>query len=352
MGWQAISYIRSCRNHLCQSKGVVYNTGAEEKPKCPTCKCKLKPIRNGAAYTGAVVEYNAEGASVSSITPTDNSKLLPPSTLTNHEMSWAAPTGWTCTCGKTFTVYLDKELHLDVNIPGRRRHITHRTTQMGITYWECWCGECFETLGEAGAHDQPMDGKPDPKPAGIASYGPQYHQPSEPVKSTDWSCTDAHTEGCPLPQVSPKLHIPMLMYATWQWLAMRFSTEWIAYLIGKYVDSGEEIGWHVESMYFPKQSAQAAHVQAEDGEIKEGVIGDVHSHVRMGAFFSGEDKAHMNHDVHIVINAKGDMDTSIRTKLECGRFSRTKGSVLFNADPSIQVHSTTLAEILKSRLQR
>ena len=346
----ADTHLRACRNHKCALVNQLIDVGTIDRAYCAVCTSKLKPLRSRRTYIEPAIPYEPP---VSNITPTDNTKLLPSSKQTIpptdnkvHEMSWdKEKSQWDCSCGLFFTVYLDKELHLDKNIPGRRRHFTHKKTEYGQTFWECWCGMCFDLASQASDHDQPMNGTPDPKPSGIAAYG----TPHKPTTSTDWHCEESHVTGCPLPTASPKLHIPSNLYMSWKWLAMRFNTEWIAYLLGRYVAEGDDVGWWIEGMYFPHQSAQAAHVEAAPGEIKPGVIGDVHSHVRMGAFFSAEDKAHMNHDVHVVINANGDMETSIRAKLECSRFTRVKGSILFTADPETQTYAQTLSDLLKER---
>jgi proteasome lid subunit RPN8/RPN11 len=148
--------------------------------------------------------------------------------------------------------------------------------------------------------------------------------------SDTFTCDSGEVKGCPISaKTKPQLKIPFDMYCQWVWLALRFSTEWIAYLKGTQADNGD---WTLTEMYFPKQRANAAHVDAEDNEILEGTIGSVHSHVGMSAFFSTEDEKHFNHNVEIVVNRKGELATAIRRPLECSRFYRAEANVLFTSN--------------------
>jgi proteasome lid subunit RPN8/RPN11 len=115
------------------------------------------------------------------------------------------------------------------------------------------------------------------------------------------------------------------MWDSWINLTKKFDTEWIAYLVGTKKNERE---WEVTDMYFPKQTATAVHVEAEQGEIREGTVAAVHSHVGMGVFFSKEDTDHANHDVEVVINRDSKYKMSVRVKLECGRFARVEGELL------------------------
>lgn len=139
----------------------------------------------------------------------------------------------------------------------------------------------------------------------------------------DGGCVDGV---CPVEKEAntPTLIISREMWESWINLARVFDTEWIAYLIGKKTGERE---WEVTDMYFPKQEATSVHVSAEQGEIREGTVAAVHSHVSMGVFFSKEDTAHANHDVEVVINRDAKYKMSVRVKLECGRFARVDGNL-------------------------
>ena len=170
--------------------------------------------------------------------------------------------------------------------------------------------------------------------------------PRPVTPSDEFVCSTPDVEGCPLQKNSGNslIEIPNNMYQTWVWLAKAIKTEWIAYLKGTQ-DATTKV-WTITEMYFPKQRANGGHVDAEDGQIVEGTIGSVHSHVAMGAFFSAEDKAHFNHPVEIVVNNKGDLAMCVRLTLDCGRFTRVStGAVLIGNDEQ----QATLAD-LRSKL--
>jgi len=148
------------------------------------------------------------------------------------------------------------------------------------------------------------------------------------VKKADdvFRCPDDLTT-CPI-AAKAKVYIPIEMFNKWIFLAGQLSTEWIAYLKGN-VKEGTESTYVIEEMYFPKQKAGGAHVEAEDGEIQEGTIAAVHSHVGMNVFFSEEDKRHFNHNIELVVNNKGEIKAMGRTKLECGRYHRGEADMVF-----------------------
>ena len=135
-------------------------------------------------------------------------------------------------------------------------------------------------------------------------------------------------KGCPIAPKA-KVFVDIDMFNKWIFLAGRFDTEWIAYLKG-HEKEGEENTFVITEMYFPKQKASGAHVDAEDGQIQEGTIAAVHSHVAMNVFWSGEDEAHFNHTIEFVVNRRGEIKAMARTKLECGRFHRGDADVFFS----------------------
>lgn len=139
---------------------------------------------------------------------------------------------------------------------------------------------------------------------------------------------------CP---VAPKasVEITIEMFNQWTYLARRFSTEWIAYLLGERsaTDPNKVI---ISGMYFPKQKANGGHCSAEDREILPGTIGAVHSHVGMNVFFSNEDVAHFNHDIELVVNNRGEIRANGRTRLDCGRYHRAEARVILSGTDEMQ----------------
>jgi hypothetical protein len=162
-------------------------------------------------------------------------------------------------------------------------------------------------------------------------------------KPSDTFTCAGDIKGCPMMTSMENEHlvrIPHDMYQNWIWLCLRFDTEWIAYLKGTQ-DPTTKV-WSITEMYFPKQKANSSHVDAADGEVQEGTIGSVHSHVSMGAFFSTEDENHFNHPVEMVINREGKMAICVRLPLECGRFSRVKTKCLLIGNDTCQALATDL----------
>lgn len=147
-----------------------------------------------------------------------------------------------------------------------------------------------------------------------------------PPKNDTFEC-EPDIKGCPIvDSAKPTVEMPHEMFLQWIHLTHAFDTEWIAYLKGRL--RPEDSVWVIESMYFPKQKANGAHVDAEDEKIEDGVIGSVHSHVGMKAFFSTEDEKHFNHTIEIVVNREAEVECCVRKQLECGRFSRVKTKVM------------------------
>ncbi len=95
------------------------------------------------------------------------------------------------------------------------------------------------------------------------------------------------------------------------------SDEWLAFLVG----SETEAGYIIKDIRIPKQVIQAAtvDVDAEDATDLSDVIGTIHSHHTMGAFFSSTDNEHIapNHPVSIVVS-KDDWMCKTKIALPCG----------------------------------
>lgn len=159
---------------------------------------------------------------------------------------------------------------------------------------------------------------------GIGEYVHDYaHQDAPANAASDTFHCPSDLSGCPIASKA-KVNIPVEMFNKWVFLARKLDTEWIAYLLGKETAENE---YEITDMYFPKQKANGVHCEAEDGEIQEGTIAAVHSHVGMKAFFSTEDERHFNHPVELVVNRSGDILGNGRTKLECGRWHRGPASI-------------------------
>lgn len=104
--------------------------------------------------------------------------------------------------------------------------------------------------------------------------------------------------------------------------------EWLAYLVG--VVDRENNKVTVEDLVIPDSqqvtTASVYNVEYGWGVLPDGkqIIGVIHSHHAMGAFFSGTDDAYINqnHDVSIVVaTAKGrEIKSQVRVKVPCGSY--------------------------------
>lgn len=150
-------------------------------------------------------------------------------------------------------------------------------------------------------------------------------QPSDTFTVPEAECKDV--ENCP---ISPKVTVlvPVNIWQTFLHLTRKFNTEWLAYLKGSQsFDDKGNMTWTITDFYFPKQKCTGAHVDVEDGQLQPDTIGDIHSHVDMGAFFSQEDKKHWNWPLHLVVNRKGEAQVAAAFTLECGRITRLNGTI-------------------------
>ena len=206
--------------------------------------------------------------------------------------------------------------------------------------WICWCGDLFPSnTGQAGQHDRIVSTMRLSKvPVGVP-YHPVQETAQQP-KNDDWMCAGGSPDisGCPLITVTmkPLILIPNEMWEKWCFWAKKFNTEWLVYLIGEEIprDADNPLGgYKLTDMYVPRQKVTGAHVTVDEEEVRTlktdhpGIIGDVHSHVNMGVFFSAEDEKHFNHPVHLVVNSRNEITSSIRITLECGKTSRTTGKL-------------------------
>lgn len=114
------------------------------------------------------------------------------------------------------------------------------------------------------------------------------------------------------------------------------SLEWLAYLVGKVDHEASTIV--VEDLVIPdKQQVTGVNVNTVEYSWNEGkaIIGVIHSHHSMGAFFSGTDDAYINqnHDVSIVVSTSPQRPVlgQVRLKAPCGDYVLCEGAnVKFN----------------------
>ncbi len=154
---------------------------------------------------------------------------------------------------------------------------------------------------------------------------------------------DIITGECPIAK-TPKVYVTTRLWNEWIALAEDYSTEWLAYLTGQFVKDDKGTRYEIRKMYFPPQIAHASHVDVDDdftGYLPN-TIGAIHSHVEMQVFFSGEDLAHSNWPVEIVVNAKGDVKVMIRHQLECGKWIKNYSEVMTVGDSANEKYIASL----------
>lgn len=102
--------------------------------------------------------------------------------------------------------------------------------------------------------------------------------------------------------------------------------EWLAYLLG------DENTRYIRDLFIPTQTASSGAVTAV-GPKPAGVIGVIHSHHNMGAFFSGTDDAYINqnNDISIVIAHNG-IKSQVRWTTPCGYKVVCNGNVIIESE--------------------
>ena len=105
-------------------------------------------------------------------------------------------------------------------------------------------------------------------------------------------------------------------------LMAHFNVEWLGYLIGTWQDGDTVL---VKDLVIPEQQTTGSSVHEVDERAARGSIGVIHSHVAMGAFFSGTDDTWINnnHNVSIVVSKKNGVDkldfkSQVRKQVACG----------------------------------
>lgn len=95
------------------------------------------------------------------------------------------------------------------------------------------------------------------------------------------------------------------------------SHEWLGYLLGTKQDDL----YFVDNLYVPKQTVKLATVEVEERYTAPNILGTVHSHHGMGAFFSGPDKdMAANHDITVVTSGR-ETKAKARVVVPCGRYT-------------------------------
>lgn len=115
--------------------------------------------------------------------------------------------------------------------------------------------------------------------------------------------------------------------------AVRDNIEWMAFLNGTRSEDGYEVV--VEKLTIPTQKRSTGHVElATTMELAADVVGVIHSHHRMGAFFSNTDKNELNPRfpssivVAVANNNLGfDYKAEGKAKLPCGAVGRVEFAV-------------------------
>ena len=126
----------------------------------------------------------------------------------------------------------------------------------------------------------------------------------------------------------PKYHVNFEILADEKIKALQDyypNLEWLAYLVGKV--NHDENNVLVTDLVIPdSQNVSGSNVYNVEYSWNEGksIIGVIHSHHTMGAFFSGTDDAYINqnHDVSIVVstNQRSPIKGQVRMKTLCGSY--------------------------------
>lgn len=109
--------------------------------------------------------------------------------------------------------------------------------------------------------------------------------------------------------------------------------EWLTFLLG-YIDWDNDYAV-VEDLHIPEsQSVTGGNVDDIDCDdfIRGKIIGVMHSHHKMGCFFSGDDWDYLNnnHNISIVVSnksGKNEFKSVVRFKTPCGSYSHVEASI-------------------------
>lgn len=133
------------------------------------------------------------------------------------------------------------------------------------------------------------------------------------------------------------------------WLMENKDVEWQMLLTGKvceFPNEGDVV--LIDGYYIPKQRVTGATVHNEDCIDKQlieekKIIATIHSHVSMGAFFSGTDMTECNTSpikYHIVMNNKYEYQSVKQVKLPCGMLNFVKCEVMLYAPKAVKPEGT------------
>ena len=138
---------------------------------------------------------------------------------------------------------------------------------------------------------------------------------------------------CGLCSVKDRVSMPAEIYMSAKDLAKGLDSEWFAYLKGS-ID-GNNI--RVSAMEVPEQEASATYCETTPEAVDPEVIGWIHSHVEMSAFFSVTDRdTAQSHLLTMVINRKGEIKALVRKALPCGfnTFGEAEVDITYEHDTS------------------
>lgn len=106
------------------------------------------------------------------------------------------------------------------------------------------------------------------------------------------------------------------------------NVEWLGYLLGEH--HVQEDSYEISGMLIPEQEVTAASVDVIGDYWRKDIVGTVHSHHRMGAFFSGTDDTYVaaNHAITIVVADSG-WKVKARKHLPCGAYTHVDAELTF-----------------------
>jgi hypothetical protein len=122
--------------------------------------------------------------------------------------------------------------------------------------------------------------------------------------------------------INPVIHFPMELSDKIRYITAKLDSEWICVLKGK----RDKNHYHVSELVIPTQKNSAAHTLSEDLISGDDIIGWLHSHSSMGAFFSSEDEeTNQCLPCSVVVNKANEYEAQATVLLE------TKREVKMNA---------------------
>ena len=159
-------------------------------------------------------------------------------------------------------------------------------------------------------------------------------------------CTDLDTSKC-------EVKMGAVVWGYLQALMYKMgSQEFAAYLLGSISEDGQK--FIVDDYYIPTQGVNSVNVEIGEEiftipkEIRERIIGHLHSHHIMGFSPSGTDKEHLNYPLHIIIAHQG-YKTTIRKRVGCGKWLAISDvSITFYSD-YVELGETEKIEIIQPK---